>query len=395
MIAPLRWSQLARQRPSPIVLVLGALVVTGVVVGLIRFASGIGAISNLSNSTSWGLWISLDLLCGVALGAGAFTMAAIVYILDLKEFRPILRPAILTGFLGYLMVITALLVDLGRPERIWHMLIYQNGHSVLLEVGLCVMLYTTVLAIEFLPVLFERTTWQKPLRILHTITLPLVIAGVVLSTLHQSSLGSLYLIMPGTLHPLWYSPLLPVYFFLTAVAVGLAMVIFESWASARAFHRGLEIHLLGKLARAIPFVLGLYLVVRGADLAASGELALLVPRDVPAALFWLEVIVGAAIPIALFSRRSVRESPKGLLVGAVFVIAGLILNRFNVGLLAQSPVGGQGYLPSLGEFAISFGIISAGILAFAFVATYFPLFEAESHGRARPSAPLPSAHQGQ
>jgi Ni/Fe-hydrogenase subunit HybB-like protein len=139
----------------------------------------------------------------VALGAGAFTMAAVIYIFDLKEFQPLLRPSILTGFLGYLMVITALLVDLGRPERIWHMMIYQNGHSVLLEVGLCVMLYTTVLAIEFLPVLLHKTSWDKPRRILHAITLPLVILGVVLSTLHQSSLGSLYLIMPERLHPLY------------------------------------------------------------------------------------------------------------------------------------------------------------------------------------------------
>src|SRR3970040_2099476 len=164
MTTLIAWTQLRRLRPSPAVLILGAFVLIGVVVALIRYAFGIGAISNLNNSYSWGIWISFDLLCGVALGAGAFTMGAIVYILDLKEFRPILRPAILTGFLGYLMVITALLVHLRRAGRI--------------TVGLSVMLYTTVLAIEFLPVLFERTTWQKPLRILHTITLPLVIAGV-------------------------------------------------------------------------------------------------------------------------------------------------------------------------------------------------------------------------
>jgi len=384
MIAPLRWSQFSRQRPSPIVLVLGALVATGLGVALVRYASGIGAISNLNNSYSWGLWISLDLLCGVALGAGAFTMAAVVSIFDLEEFRPILRPAILTGFLGYLMVITALLVDLGRPERIWHMMIYQNGHSVLLEVGICVMLYTTVLAFEFLPVLLQRTSWDKPRRILHAITLPLVILGVVLSTLHQSSLGSLYLIMPEKLHPLWYSPLLPAFFFLTAVAVGLAMVIVESSASSRAFHRGLEVHLLQRLAKAIPYVLGLYVVIKLADLAASGELALLIPTDLPSGLFWLELVVGAAVPIVLFSRRSIRESQKGLLIGAAFVIGGVVLNRFNVSLLAQSHLGGQGYLPSLGELAISFGIISAGILAFAFIATFFPLFEAEptSGGRA-------------
>lgn len=272
MIGRASLSRIHLKRPGPVVLILGALVVIGVSVALIRFAFGIGAISNLNNSYPWGLWISLDLLCGVALGAGAFTMAAIVYIFNLKQFRPLLRPSILTGFLGYVMVIIALLVDLGRPERIWHMIIYQNGHSVLLEIGLCVMLYTTVLALEFLPVLLERPNWQKPLRILHSITMPLVIFGVVLSTLHQSSLGSLYLIMPAKLHPLWYTPLLPFIFFATAVGVGLGMIIFESSLSSRAFHRGLEIHLLSKLARAIPFVMSFYLLLRFGDLAVEGKL---------------------------------------------------------------------------------------------------------------------------
>jgi Ni/Fe-hydrogenase subunit HybB-like protein len=200
--------------------------------------------------------------------------------------------------------------------------------------------------------------------------------------------------MPEKLHPLWYSPLLPVFFFLTAVAVGLAMVILESSASSRAFHRGLEVRLLQRLAKAIPYVLGLYVVIKLADLAASGELALLIPRDLPSGLFWLELIVGAAVPIVLFSRRSVRQSPKGLLIGAAFVIVGVMLNRFDVSLLAQRHLGTQSYLPSLGEFAISFGIISAGILAFAFVASFFPLFEAEPHVGANAPAPPASTPLG-
>jgi Ni/Fe-hydrogenase subunit HybB-like protein len=362
-------------RPTPGVLVLGALVVVGLAVALWRFAFGIGAISNLNNSYPWGIWISLDLLCGVALGAGAFTMAAIVYIFKLEHFRPVLRPSILTGFLGYVMVILALLVDLGRPERIWHMMIYQNGHSVLLEIGLCVMLYTTVLSLEFAPVVLERFRLEKPIHILHSITLPLVIIGVVLSTLHQSSLGSLYLIMPEKLNPLWYSPLLPVFFFLTAVSVGLAMVIFESWVSARAFHRGLELHLLGHLAQAIPYVLGVYLLLKLGSLAVEGKLNLLVQSGPVCILYWLEVLAGVVAPMVLFSLRAVRQSQKGLLTGALFVIGGLMLNRFDVSLLALHHLGGLSYVPNWGEFAVSFGIISAGILAFGAVARYFPLFE--------------------
>jgi Ni/Fe-hydrogenase subunit HybB-like protein len=370
--------------------VLAGLAVIGLVTALIRFAFGIGAISNLTNAYSWGLWISLDLLCGVALGAGAFTIAAAVYILNLKQFQPILRPAILTGFLGYLMVIVALMVDLGRPERIWHMMIYQNGHSVLFEVGLCVMLYTTVLALEFLPVLLKRTPWHRPIHLLHAATMPLVILGVVLSTLHQSSLGSLFLIMPSKLHPIWYTPLLPLFFFLSAVTVGLAMVIIEASLSARAFKRPLELRLLSQLARAIPYLLGVYLIVRLADLAVAGELALTVQPTQFALLFWVELLIGWVAPLLLLANARLRQQPKWLLAGAGLVVLGVVINRFNVSLLALGHLTDQPYFPSIGEFAISLGIISAGVLAFALVARLFPLFEAESPGAQETISPATS-----
>ncbi|MBI5714208.1 MAG: polysulfide reductase NrfD, partial [Chloroflexi bacterium] len=231
-----------RLRLTPLVWVLLTLMSVGFVVAMIRFANGIGAISNLNNAYSWGFWISFDLYTGVAIGSGAFIMASIVYIFDLKEFRPLLRPAVLTGFIGYLMVITALLVDLGRPERIWHMMIYQNHTSILLEIGICVMSYTAVLAVEFAPVVFEGIKWQKFAHLIHRFIMPFVILGVVLSTLHQSSLGSLQLIQPTKLQPLWWTPLLPLMFFSSAVCIGLAMIIFESSLSSRAFNRGLETH---------------------------------------------------------------------------------------------------------------------------------------------------------
>jgi len=377
-------------RPTPTMFVLAGLAVIGLVTALIRFAFGIGAISNLTNAYSWGLWISLDLLCGVALGAGAFTIAAAVYILNLKQFQPILRPAILTGFLGYLMVIVALMVDLGRPERIWHMMIYQNGHSVLFEVGLCVMLYTTVLALEFLPVLLKRTPWHRPIHLLHAATMPLVILGVVLSTLHQSSLGSLFLIMPSKLHPIWYTPLLPLFFFLSAVTVGLAMVIIEASLSARAFKRPLELRLLSQLARAIPYLLGVYLIVRLADLAVAGELALTVQPTQFALLFWVELLIGWVAPLLLLANARLRQQPNWLLACAGLVVLGVVINRFNVSLLALGHLTDQPYFPSIGEFAISLGIISAGVLAFALVARLFPLFEAESPGAQETISPATS-----
>src|SRR5512137_1095249 len=145
---------------------------------------------------------------------------AVVHLFHLRRFEPIVRPTVLTGFLGYLFVVFALLFDLGQPWRIWHALVFWNPHSVMFEVAWCVMLYTTVLALEFAPVVLERFRLERPRRMLRAVSTPLVIAGVILSTLHQSSLGSLYLIVPEKLHPLWYSPLLPVLFYLSAVGIG-------------------------------------------------------------------------------------------------------------------------------------------------------------------------------
>lgn len=210
-------------------LVLIVLAAIAFVVAMVRYAYGIGAISDLSYSYPWGFWISFDLFTGVVISSGGFLMAGTVYILRIKEFQPLLRPAVLTAFLGYIMVAVALLVDLGQPLRIWYMMIHWNHTSVLLEIGICVMSYLTVLAIEFAPVVMERfPKLHKAAHFIHKFIMPFVILGVVLSTLHQSSLGSLLLIQPQKLHPLWWTPILPILFFTSAIAVGLAMIILES-----------------------------------------------------------------------------------------------------------------------------------------------------------------------
>ena len=296
---------------SPLPLVLLALMGIAFIIAMVRYEAGIGAISNLGNSYPWGFWISFDLFTGVAISSGAFLMAAVVYIFELKEFQPLIRPSVLTGFLGYSMVVVALLVDLGHPERIWYMMIHMNPTSVLLEIGICVMSYLTVLAIEFAPVLFEGLKWQKFAHLIHRFIMPFVILGVVLSTLHQSSLGSLLLIQPAKLFPLWWTPILPILFFVSAVSIGLSMIIFESTLSARYFKRGLETHLLEKLARAFPFVLGIYLVIKFSQLAIAGELNLLFTSGLMSVLFWTETLIGAVIPLVLFSIKKVRQSPMG------------------------------------------------------------------------------------
>ncbi len=374
---------------TPAMWVMIAFIVAGVISALVRFAFGIGAISDLSYAYPWGFWISFDLYCGVALGAGAFTIVAAVEIFDLKEFRPLVRPSVLTGFLGYVMVVIALLVDLGQPLRIWHMMVYQNHTSILFEVGICVMLYTTVLAIEFSPVILEGLKQNKIAHTIHKYSFPFVILGVVLSTLHQSSLGSMLIIEPYKLHPLWWTPILPVLFFVSAINVGLGMIIVESTLSANAFGQGLETHLLKKLALVDVFVLLTYLVIRFTQLALAGHLHLLFTSGSMSLLFWSEILVGSIIPIALFSQEKIRENPKTLFIGAIFVVGGLMFGRFNVSWLAithsdpltyvPSFMSNVDYFPTLPEVAVSFGIVAAGVLAFNLAAKYLPLFEHSEH----------------
>jgi Ni/Fe-hydrogenase subunit HybB-like protein len=370
---------------KPLVIILLALMGLAFVIAMVRYANGIGAVSNLSNSYPWAFWISFDLFTGVAISSGAFLMAAVVYIFELKEFRPLVRPSVMTGFLGYMMVVIALLVDLGHPERIWYMIIHWNHTSVLLEIGLCVMSYLTVLAIEFAPVVFEGIKWQKFAHFIHRFIMPFVILGVVLSTLHQSSLGSLLLIQPAKLYPLWWTPILPILFFVSAVTIGLSMIIFESSISARYFHRGLEIHLLEKLAKVIPVILAIYLLIKFSQLTLAGDLKYLFTGGLMSVLFWAEILIGVVTPLILFSIKRIRKNPNGLLIGSIILLLGMILNRFDVSWFAiQHPdpltymptfMSAVHYFPSLPEVLVSVGIFSAGLLAFGLAVKYLPVFE--------------------
>lgn len=375
----------------PIARTLLLITVLGIGTGLVllRFAFGIGAVTNLSNQFPWGIWIGFDVMSGVALAAGAFVMAAIVHIFRVERFEPLVRPAILTGFLGYLLVVGGLMVDLGRPYNVWRPLVHWQHHSVMWEVGLCVATYTTVLFIEFLPVMLERVngfpaiTRRLPTvtlyRLLKKVSIVFVIAGVVLSTLHQSSLGSLWVLMPTKLSPLWYSIWLPVFFWLSAVAVGLAMTIVEANLSSRAFKRGLELDLLVDLGRMASVVLAVYLIVRFADLIWRGAWPLMFEPTLQAGSFWLEIGLGVMIPAALFAIRPLRTRPNVLFGGALMVVLfGVVLNRLNVSWIGLLPYTGNIYFPSWMELVITISLVSAGVIVFGLAAKYLPVFE-EQH----------------
>jgi c(7)-type cytochrome triheme protein len=342
----------------------------------VRFTRGLGAATHLSDDFPWGLWIGFDVLVGVGLAAGGFVVAATVHIFRMEKYEPIARPTVLTAFLGYLIVVVALLFDLGRPYRIWHPLIMWNPHSVMFEVAWCVTLYTTVLALEFSPMVFERLGWGRPLRIMRAVYVPLVIIGVLLSTMHQSSLGTLYVIAPDKLHGLWYTPLLPVFFFITAIAVGLAMTIFESFMSYRAFGKRLEPHVLDGLARAIVVVLGVYAVWKLEDLLVRGQLGLAAQLTPESVLFWGEVGLGVALPMLLFAWPRTRRDPHFLFFAAVLTVMGFVINRMNVAVTGMQGWARTPYFPSIYELAVTIALVVAGFALFGAAVKHLPVFPA-------------------
>lgn len=357
--------------------VLLVVLTLGLYATVVRFSQGLGAVTHLSDPFPWGLWVGFDVLVGVGLAAGGFVIAATVHIFRIERYEPITRPAVLTAFLGYVLVIVALLYDLGLPYRIWHPLVMWNAHSVMFEVAWCVMLYTTVLALEFSPLVFERFGLKKPLRLMRAIYVPLVILGVLLSTLHQSSLGTFYVIAPDKLHGLWYSPLLPVFFFISAVAGGLAMTIFESYMSFRAFGKRLEADLLRGLGRIIVVVLAVYAVLKTQDLAARGNLGLIFQLTPESVLFWGEMGLGVLLPMLLFALRPVRYSEQGLFFAAILTVMGFIVNRLNVTITGMTASSGVTYIPSWMEFAVTMSIVGVGFLLFGLAVKYLPVFPKE------------------
>ncbi len=369
--------------------IAGALVVLGGTAALQRFHDGLGATTNLSDRFPWGFWIGFDFL-GIGMAAAGFTIVATVHLLHMERFEPIVRPALLTAFLGYLLVVLVLIVDLGRWDRFWHPLVMWNPHSVMFEITWCVILYTTVLLLEFAPIVLERAGFTAPLRALRTIALPVMVTGVILSTLHQSSFGSLYLAVPGRLHPLWYTPLLPFLFFVSCLAAGLSMVIFESRLLARNGYR-LPARLVADLGKVVAVILALYGTLRVQDLLARQVLGRAFEWTYQAGLFWLEVGLGIAVPLGLLLVRRWRESERGAFVASVLVLLGFAANRMNTVVTGLESWPDATYLPSPQEFLIGLGIGALGFVAFAALARVLPILPARLSVRpeAQDASPRP------
>ncbi len=349
--------------------VLWALIGIFGVVTIARFVGGLGATTGLNDATPWGFWIAFDVMAGVALAAGGFVLAAAVYIFRLEQYKGFARPAILTALLGYAAVAVGLLYDLGLPWHIWHPIVFPQPRSVLFEVAMCVMIYLTVLLFEFSPAILEHRLFNRPLfrtvhRLIKKLTIVLVIAGIVLSTLHQSSLGSLFLIAPHRVHPLWYSPIIWILFYISAIGLGLMMVTLESFFSAWYFGHPLKLKQLSGLGRAAGSVLLGYAALRLGDLATRGGLAQAFDGSGMAALFWFELSLGALVPGLLLMFSRVRSSSAGLLVTALMTVFGVIGYRFDVAIVAFGRPDGVSYFPSWIEIAVSLGVVACALMVF-------------------------------
>ncbi|VEN73396.1 HMC operon ORF 3 protein [Candidatus Desulfarcum epimagneticum] len=364
-------------------IIAGLIVIAGLGITFLRFSKGLGAVTNLSNDYPWGIWIGFDLLCGVALAAGGYVTSAAVYIFGMKKYHSAVRPAILTGFLGYSLVLLALLYDVGRPVRLalgYPFVVSQGTSSLLFEVGLCVALYLTVLFIEFSPAALEWLGLKRLRNIAARLTIALTIFGVVLSTLHQSSLGALFLIAPSKLHPLWHSSYLPIFFFVSSIIAGLSMVILESSLAHRFFsHKMDDVHhkeadgvVLG-FGKAAAFVMAGYLAIKIVGIAADHNWHyLFTPYG---GWFLLELLGFVAAPCFVYAVGT-RERNVGIIkIASVWSVLGIVLNRLNVSVIAfnWSLPPDEKYAPHWMEIGVSVFIVTLGVLAYRFIVTRMPV----------------------
>jgi Ni/Fe-hydrogenase subunit HybB-like protein len=347
----------------------------------LRWFHGLSSVTNLNQDVPWGFWIGFDVMAGVALAAGGYVMATAVHLFGMKEYEPVVRPAILTGFLGYVLVIIGVGFDLGRPWNAPYMLLQPGLASILFLVGLHVGLYCTTQFVEISPAIFEWLRWKKWRKISVSITLGATIFGVILSTLHQSALGAMLLITPTKLHPLWYSPFIGLFFFVSSIAAGLAMVTFEGMLSHRflGYRVGIDQARLDKitlgLGKATAITLGSYFAIKIVGVAHGNTWAyLMTPMG-----FWflVEMLGFVLLPCVLYLVAYREGKPKLVRFAAFVTVLGIVLNRLNVSVIAfnwQLP-GGKNYFPAWTEFWISLMFVTGGIVIYRWIVNRMPILD--------------------
>jgi Ni/Fe-hydrogenase subunit HybB-like protein len=370
------WSLSLPPKTLALIGILGSLTFMGVVAGVARLLAGMGATTSLSDAVPWGIWIGFDFSL-IALSGAGFTMAAVAHVLHLHRFEAAVRPALFAGFLGYSGVLLLLVLDLGRPDRFYNFILYWNLHSPLFEISWCVLLYTTVLILEVSPEFFTRFGWEQPRRWVLRAMPVVCILGITLSTLHQSTLGTLYVNMPHRLDPLWYTPFLPGLFFVSSIMAGLSVAILAYRIAAR-IHRAPEsCDVIAGLGWGVWGALLIYLVFKLGVLAWEGKLPLLLAPGTVTTVWWTELTLGVLIPLVLWSAAAFYRPAWLDWAAPLLVILGVGMNRFNATMTAQtSPLPAAAYAPHLLEWLSTFGILAgvalAWYLAVRFVVRFHP-----------------------
>jgi Ni/Fe-hydrogenase subunit HybB-like protein len=365
----------------------------GIYATYLRFLKGFQVATNLSNAQPWGIWVGLATLCGVGLSAGGFTIAGAVYLLGMERYRPVSRAAVTIAFLGYMSVVCGYAWELGLPWNFWHPLVMWNRASVLFEVVWCIILYTTVLAFEFSPALVEKLPWKGVrefyLHWQHRILIALVLVGVLLSSMHQSYLGGLFIIFKGKMYPLWYSNYQTTLFYMSAIPAGIAMVIMALYLSVRSLQVRIDMHILDDFSRIVAPMLVIFTLFRFADLAKQHALGYLFKPVIETAYFWGEMLLFVAVPLVLFNLRQVRRQPIGLYWASAVTVAGFMVHRMNVSITSLERATHAGYVPKWPELAVTLMLVTAAVLAFRLAVLHLKILPRTTEVPPAPAFHLP------
>ncbi|MCP4675096.1 MAG: hypothetical protein GY854_06245 [Deltaproteobacteria bacterium] len=355
--------------------VLWFLLGAGLTVIILRIIHGPGSVVALTDLIPWGLWKGGGVVALVPIGGAGFTLAAFVYVFHWKRYKPLAIGAVLLGLMCYSSVAAGLTFDIGIWWRIVFPVAFWQFHSTLFEIAWCIMLYLGILVLEFSHVVAEKFEFEGAKNLLHKFGIVFVIAGIALSTLHQSSLGTLFLATPYRLHPLWHTDFLPVFFFITAVGLGCLSISWVAVATHRLYGAKQPMDAISGLGRIASFVLWFYLIAKLTEIAVAGEAALLVEASWDTFNFWLEILTSALIPAALLQKRSYRESPQAIFWISTIALFGICLNRVNVAGLATVSSTNYFYLPAWTEWTVTIGILAGAALVFLFCIERFSVFQ--------------------
>jgi Ni/Fe-hydrogenase subunit HybB-like protein len=363
---------------TPVTIILAALAVIAIVILGTRFIFGLGAVTNINDGYPWGIWVIYDVMIGSAFACGGYTMAMLVYIFNKGEYHPLVRPALLASLFGYTLAGASVIFDLGRYWNVWHMFWpgYAQINSVMFEVAVCITAYIIVMWIEFSPAFLEKFARHDIKKKLNKALFLIVALGVLLPSMHQSSLGSLLVVFGYQIHPLWQTPMLPLLYLMTAITIGFAIVIFEACLSSSGFKRPLETHILTKLSKLMIWVVIAYLAVRVVDLLVRGALGYMFQANIEAFMFWVEMALFIA-PLVLLAKPGARLQPAKLFIAAFCLLLAGFLLRINSFLVGYETGAGWHYFPSVPEIMVSVGMIALEILGYIVLVRYLPILPKE------------------